>query len=70
MEWIDVNNRLPNKKENVIFWVKYKGSVWHAKTGWMKQQSDGHLFIIPTPHDCKGRIVSHWMLLPEPPKVT
>jgi hypothetical protein len=58
------------KKKDCVFWVKYEGTIWHAKTGWMKMQSNGALFVIPSPdyEDQKNRQVTHWMPLPEPPK--
>ena len=67
-KWISVDDKLPERKQNVVFWVKYENSIWHAKTGWLKMQSDGPLFIIPSPYELKGRTVTHWMPLPEPPE--
>lgn len=70
MKWISIDDKLPKNKQHVVFWVKYTNSIWHAKTGWLKMQSDGPLLIIPSPSDLtKGRVVTHWMPLPPPPSL-
>ena len=56
-EWISVNDRLPEEDVPVLVW----GSQGFA---FVDQRENGK-WQIGTPHHAN---ITHWMLLPEPPK--
>lgn len=67
-KWIDVDERLPEKNENVL--IAADGYVYSAS---YYEYSDGMAFSTETGDDifCAGHgkdKVTHWMYLPEPPK--
>lgn len=67
-KWIDVDERLPDKNENVL--IAANGYVHSAA---YYEYSDGMAFSTETGDDifCAGHgkdKVTHWMPLPEPPK--
>ena len=57
-EWIPVENKLPDVRENPVL-VSYGGGVWMAwrHKGWWE-----------LPSGLKTNYVTHWMPLPKPPK--
>jgi hypothetical protein len=60
MEWISVEDRLPDPKTDCIVWMPSRGSVMVCKyfNTWSIAEMPG--FIEPP--------ITHWMRLPEPPK--
>tara|TARA_R110000851_G_scaffold93757_1_gene204133 strand:+ start:182 stop:529 length:348 start_codon:yes stop_codon:yes gene_type:complete len=66
-QWVSVDDRLPKEKVEVLFRVKWQGIKWCLKTGWIKNQTDGILIVIPADRSLKGREVTHWQSLPLPP---
>lgn len=63
-QWISVDDRLPEKNGRYLTTVcNYKGEVnvfdlWYDNTDWLIDEGD----------DSYEYEVTHWMLLPEPPK--
>ena len=61
MEWISVNDAVPNDKRWVLAWHVYVShKLWHGMR--INRYNKTHWEAPP------GDNVSHWMDLPEPPK--
>lgn len=64
MEWISVNDRLPEKEGVYLCWdVPYSPSVNSPAFGYF----DGLFFETDIADDCSN--VTHWMVLPDPPGI-
>lgn len=59
-KWISLKDKTPPVKKTVIFRVKYDGTIWHAKTGWVKQWDEELLIVIPDDNSLKNRMVTHY----------
>ena len=59
MEWISVEERLPEDRMHYLVACTWNGIRWVTKLLW-----DGYRFHIKQ----AGSIVTHWQPLPEPPK--
>lgn len=76
MDWISVENRLPDINKDVLI-LDNLGDMWVAaldkRRDWNAKQDNDSCCncIMPVFHDSapsgKERVVSHWMPLPEPP---
>jgi len=60
IEWINVNDRLPDEYSSVL--VVSEGSVY---SGFL--QKSGEWYLDNSLH-IRGIFVSHWAVMPEPPK--
>lgn len=67
-EWISVKDRLPPKHTAVICLIKYaKPDKWYTYALMVKSEDRWNQFWGEEPlHE--DYIVTHWQLLPEPPK--
>jgi len=65
-DWIDINDRLPENNGRYLCWISHKQSMIETQQPKVKLLRDG-IFgcrVIGGYREC----VTHWMLLPEPPK--
>lgn len=70
MEWISVEDRLPEVRVDVVWWCKFHDTVWIPVSGWINKNK---AIITPTnqteyKYGAEKRKVTYWMPLPEPPK--
>jgi hypothetical protein len=79
-EWVSVEERLPNKFEQVLVCMKPvpKGPDWYPRTNvvlaWQKRGNWFGTFIDPMTGQAESGefpddVITHWMPLPEPPKL-
>jgi hypothetical protein len=59
INWISVNDKLPKLFENVLTY----DSDGEIRINWLEEIGDGNPYFA-----YGGETVTHWMLLPEPPK--
>lgn len=67
--WIPVEERLPAVGDTVLFYIDRENRVGSVEAGWF----DGSVWSTEAIHGEVGRYafgekVTHWQLLPEPPK--
>jgi len=63
VEWISVNDKLPDKEVYVLVYSKEKGYAIMYYTGYFWESWDSDSDSIQILHD-----ITHWMPLPEPPE--
>jgi len=69
MEWISVNDRLPETSQNVII-IRFSNGRFYLPD--MAEYYGGQFFPtlqMPDGTDFNADWITHWMPLPEPPKV-
>jgi Protein of unknown function (DUF551) len=72
MEWISVEERLPEREKEVIIYEKYTSipiiawlswsGNWHSSKDHLSINGDGSI-----DDNIENKFVTHWMPLPEPP---
>ncbi len=72
--WIKVKDRLPETRQEILFFVSVSYAGIHAQQGIFVENYEnehgnhGSIFIKSDGSRWKLDYVSHWMPLPEPPK--
>ena len=66
--WISVEDRLPEKYEEVLVFALY-GRSWRPMIGWLGDFfEDKEWHVLTSQGEFCPSDVTHWMPLPEPPK--
>ena len=65
MNWINVKDRLPDKKDDVLVWSIDDGWITTAMYIPKEILGEGRFYCVYTGDKLE---VSHWMPLPEPPE--
>lgn len=67
MKWIAIENKLPPENIRILFIVKDDSKVYYGETGEFDEfyYCD---FEFPYGLDLLDKTVTHWMLMPKPPK--
>lgn len=76
MEWIDINEKLPENYKEVLIWIRYsenpcqafrKDNNWYVSSEVRQTADDGYMNDA-TIRGWNEDNITHWMLLPAPPK--
>ena len=63
--WVSLEKKVPTHKEEVLFKVKYDGTIWMHRSGYAKHYDNGDfLIVIPEFGTVRGREIFGWQPLP------
>lgn len=66
--WISVKDRLPEPETWVMVYIKYPSPVFEMERGIQKMNSIKKMFYDGKSFYCDFGAITHWRLLPKPPK--
>ena len=67
-DWISVKDRLPEPETWVMVYIEYPSPVFEVERGIQKMSGIKKMFYDGKSFYCDFGAITHWRLLPEPPK--